>query len=268
MTRSTRLKGETTFRLATAAALAGLVLFLAAIFLSLAFYTNWGTFLTVIASDEVLFAIRLSLVTASLSTLIAMLVAVPSAYAISRFRFPGKDIVDTLLDLPIFVSPIAIGAALLVFFNTPPGTMVEERLMRFVFEIPGIVLAQFTIVSGLAVRLLKSTFDGIDPRYEQVARTLGYSRSATFFKVTLPLARQGLIAACILTWAKAAGEFGATVMLAGATKMKTETLPIAIFLNFSTADIEKAVAVIFVLVAISVGVLFVLRKLTGRAYQI
>lgn len=268
MQHSRNLKGEMAFKLTVASALAALTLFLVTILVSLGWYTSWGALVAVLASKEVLFSVRLSVVTATIATIMAMLVAVPAAYAISRLQFPGKDVVDVILDLPIFISPIAIGAALLVFFNTPAGTAVEDRVLRFVFEVPGIVLAQFTIVSGLAVRLLKSTFDAIDPRYEQVARTLGYTRTRTFFKVSLPLARQGLIAACILTWAKAVGEFGATVMLAGATKMKTETLPIAIFLNFSTADIDRAVAVIFILVAISVGVLFVLRKLTGRAYQI
>ena len=140
--------------------------------------------------------------------------------------------------------------------------------MRFVFEVPGIVLAQFTMISALAVRLLKSTFDSIDPRYEQVGRTLGCSKLKVFFRVTLPLARDGLIASSILTWAKAMGEFGATVTLAGATAFKTETLPIAIFLSLATADVEKAVAVIFILIVIATVSLIALRKISGRNYQI
>jgi molybdate transport system permease protein len=101
-----------------------------------------------------------------------------------------------------------------------------------------------------------------------VGRTLGCSKLAVFFKVTLPLARDGLIAAMILTWARALGEFGATVTLAGATKMKTETLPIAIFLSLATAEVEKAIAVIFILIAIAVGALFTIRKVTGRRYSL
>ncbi len=126
------------------------------------------------------------------------------------------------------------------------------------------MLAQFTIISALAVRLLKATFDSINPRYERVGRTLGYTKIKVFFKVTLPLARNGLIAASILTWARAVGEFGATVTVAGAMKMKTETLPIAIFLNLAQAEVERAIAVVFVLVAIAVIALVILRRFTSR----
>ena len=97
-----------------------------------------------------------------------------------------------------------------------------------------------------------------------MARTLGCSRPEAFVRVTLPLARDGLIAATILTWARAVGEFGATVMLAGATAMKTETLPTAIFLSLASADVGKAVAVILILIVIAVLALLVIRKLIGR----
>jgi len=225
------------------------------------------TLLLILASREMLFTIRLTIFTATVSTVLAMIFAIPAAYAISHSRFPGKDIVDTVLDVPIVLSPVALGAALLVFFNTSLGAAIEKGLMSFVFEVPGIVLAQFTVIIALAIRLLKSTFDGIDQRYEQVGRTLGYTKGQVFLRVTLPLARNGVIAAGVLTWARAVGEFGATVTLAGATKMKTETLPVAIFLNLATADVDKAVAVIFILVLVATGALILLRKLTGRRRQ-
>jgi len=101
----------------------------------------------------------------------------------------------------------------LIFFSTPVGGLIDARVLKVVFAKPGIVLAQFTVVSALATRLLKSTFGTSSSKLE------------VFFKVTLPLARNGLIAAFVLTWARAVGEFGATVMLAGATTMRTETLP-------------------------------------------
>jgi molybdate transport system permease protein len=260
--------GERVFRVATIGALVLLAVFVIGILVSMLSYTDWSTFVAALTSKEILFAIRLSLMTATIAAAISLLIAVPVAYAISRSRFPGKDIVDSLLDLPIVISPVALGAVLLVFFNTPLGAAVNDNVIRFVFAVPGIVLAQVAVVSALAVRLLKSTFDAIDPRYEQVARTLGCSRPEVFFRVTLPMARDGLVASTILTWARAVGEFGATVMLAGATALKTETLPTAIFLSLSSADVEKAVAVIFVLVLIAVVALLVIRKLIGRRYQI
>jgi molybdate transport system permease protein len=260
--------GERVFRAATISALAVLAIFFIGIVVSMLAYTDWDTFIKALFSEEILFAIRLSVTTATIAAVISILIAIPVAYAVSRSTFPGKDIVDSLLDLPIVISPVALGAALLVFFNTPVGAAIDDNIIKFVFAAPGIVLAQVTVISALAIRLLKSTFDSIDPRYEQVARTLGCSKPAAFFRVTLPLAKNGLIAAGILTWARAVGEFGATVTLAGATAMKTETLPTAIFLGLASADVEKAIAIVFILVVIAVLALLVIRKLVGRRYQI
>jgi len=262
------VSGERTFRGATISVLAVLALFIVAIIVSMLAYTEWDAFVSALFSEEILFAVRLSLTTATIAAVISILIAIPVAYAISRTDFPGKDIVDSLLDLPIVISPIALGAALLVFFNTPAGAAIDDNVVKFVFAVPGIILAQITVVTALAVRLLKSTFDSIDPRYEQVARTLGCSKLEAFFRVTMPLAKDGLIASGILTWARAVGEFGATVTLAGATTMKTETLPTAIFLSLASADVEKAIAVIFVLVIIAIIALLAIRKIIGKRYQI
>ncbi|MAF85387.1 MAG: ABC transporter permease [Dehalococcoidales bacterium] len=260
--------GERAFKGATVSALALLTIFLVGIVVSVLTYTDWNTFVSAILSEEILFAIRLSLSTATVATIISILIAVPVAYAISQTEFPGKNIVDSMLDLPIVISPIALGAVLLVFFNTQIGGGIDNNIMKFVFAVPGIILAQIIVISALAIRLLKSTFDSIDPRYEQVGRTLGCSKPEVFFRVTLPLAKDGLIASAILTWARAVGEFGATVTLAGATAMKTETLPTAIFLSLATADIEKAIAVILVLIIIAVVALLAIRKIIGRRYPL
>jgi molybdate transport system permease protein len=260
--------GDRVFAWATIGSLVVLALFFVIVVVSLLTYTDWTTIWTALLSSETFFAIKLSLATATITTLLAMAIAIPVAYAISKNNFFGKSLVDSLLDLPIVISPVALGAALLVFFNTPLGSSVNNNVIRFVFSVPGIVLAQFTVVSALAIRLLKSTFDSIDLRYEQVGRTLGCSKMEAFFRVVLPLAKDGLIASGILTWARATGEFGATVTLAGATAMKTETLPIAISLSLSAANIGSAVALIFILIIISLAALLLIRKITGRRYAI
>jgi molybdate transport system permease protein len=261
-------KGDKVFKAATLSALVLLTLFFVVIIVSLFTYTDWGMIGSALVSPDTIFAIKLSLATATITTVLAVAIAIPVAYAISKNDFFGKSLVDSLLDLPIVVSPIALGAALLVFFNTPVGGFINNNILRFVFSVPGIVLAQFTIVSALAVRLLKSTFDSIDIRYEQVARTLGCSKPEAFFRVVLPLAKNGIIASAILTWARSMGEFGATVTLVGATAMKTETLPISIFLNLGSANIENAVALILILVVISLAALLSIRFITGRRYSI
>ncbi|MBN1368390.1 MAG: ABC transporter permease subunit [Dehalococcoidales bacterium] len=260
--------GDSIFKTATIGALGVLSLFFAVIIISLLTYTNWDNFVAALGSQEVLFAIGLSLVTATISTVIALIIAVPVAYAISKNNFWGKSVVDSLLDLPVVISPIAIGAALLIFFSTPWGSFINNHVIAFVFTVAGIILAQFTIVSALAIRLLKSTFDDIDTRYEQVGRTLGCSKPEAFFRIIMPIARHGLIASGILTWARAIGEFGASITLAGAMAMKTETLPIAISLNLAAADIEKAIAIILILIVVAIIVLLVIRKIIGSRYAI
>jgi molybdate transport system permease protein len=210
--------------------------------------------------SEILFAARLSLVTATAASAIALAVSVPVAYAFSRYSFPGKDLFDTLLDLPIVLSPIAIGALLLIFFNTALGKQLEHWFGPFVFEVRGIVLAQFVVIVGLSLRLLKETFQAIDVEYENLARSLGYNQMQVFARVVLPMARRGLLAAFLLTWGRAIGEFGATVTLAGATTMKTETIPVAIFLNFESVDISSAIVFISILIVMSFAILLFVRK--------
>ena len=210
--------------------------------------------------SEILFAARLSLITATLSSLIALVISIPVAYLFSRYSFPGKELFDTLLDLPIVLSPIALGALLLIFFNTALCERIEHWFGPFVFEVRGIVLAQFAVIVGLSLRLLKETFQSIDVEYENLARSLGYDQMQVFIRVVLPMARRGLLAAFLLTWGRAIGEFGATVTLAGATTMKTETIPVAIFLNFESVDISSAIVFITILIVMSFAVLLFVRK--------
>jgi molybdate transport system permease protein len=209
---------------------------------------------------EILFAARLSLVTATIASIIALAISIPVAYLFSRYSFPGKDLFDTLLDLPIVLSPIALGALLLIFFNTGLGRHVNHWFGPFVFEVRGIVLAQFVVIVGLSLRLLKETFQTIDVEYENLARTLGCNKMQVFARVVLPMSRRGLLAAFLLIWGRAIGEFGATVTLAGATTMKTETIPVAIFLNFESVDISSAIVFISILIAMSFVVLLFVRK--------
>ena len=209
--------------------------------------------------DEVSFAVKLSLITSTASAVLAILIAIPVAYLFSRYNFFGKNFFDTLLDLPIVLSPIALGAMLLIFFNTPLGRQINQQFGPFVFEVKGIILAQFLVVVGLSIRLLKTTFEGIDIEYESLARTLGYNKMQVFFRVVLPMAGKGLVASFLLVWGRAIGEFGATVTLAGATTMKTETIPVAIYLSFESADIAGALTHITILITISLAILFFLR---------
>ena len=144
------------------------------------------------------------------------------------------------------------GIALLLFFGTTPwGRILEEAGFAVVFTPLGIVVAQVFVNLPYLIRILRSSFVAINPRFEHVAKTLGCTEAGTFLQVTLPMARPGLVAGTIITWSKAMGEFGAVLMLAGATPMRTETLPLALFLNISTGDLNMAIAAATILILIS-----------------
>jgi len=211
--------------------------------------------------EDVQSAILLSLFTASIAATIGMILAIPSAYFLARHQTWAKNIIDGILDVPVILSPIALGTALLLFFRTQPGQWIETHMIRFVFEVPGIILAQFFLAFALSVRVLKTSFESVDVRLEQVARFLGCSPWQAFSRVTLPMARGGLIAAFILSWARAVGDFGASVTIAGAVKGKTETIPVSIYLNLASVKIEKAVALMIMIVALAAIVLVSIRLL-------
>lgn len=233
--------------------------------LSLLYFYDARLFFEIISSKRALFSIRLSLFTATFATFLSVCIAIPSAYALSRYRFFGSTLIDTILELPMIISPVALGAVLLIFFNTPVGDFIQEKVVHFVFTVNGILLAQFITTLGISIRLIKAAMDEIPYRYEEAARTLGASPARAFFTVTLPLSKNGIIAASILTWAKALGEFGATITIAGSMAMKTETIPIAIFMRLATADIEGTVVLVLILISIGFLTLYGVRILTKRS---
>lgn len=232
---------------------------------SLFVFVDTSDFISSATSPRVLYALRLSISAAVVATILAILLALPAAYALSRHEFRGKALVDGILELPLIISPAALGAIVLIFFSTSAAEPLRDF---FVFEIPGVVLAQFITIIGIATRLIKAVLDEISPRYELVARTLGASQFKAFMLVTFPMSYKGILAAAVLCWAKAIGEFGATIMIAGSMAMKTETLPIAIFSKISTADIEGTAMLILILLSIGFVSLYAIRFLGGRATKL
>lgn len=223
-------------------------------------FTTPGDFLAALRSPEIRYAIRLSLLSCTLTTILSLWVAVPIGYLMARTRFPGKVVLDALLDIPIVLPPLVIGLSLLILFQTAPGRAFE-RILPVTYAIPSIILAQFMVACAFAVRTLRVTFEQINPRQEQVALTLGCRRSQAFWLVVLPEARRGLLTAATLAWARALGEFGPILVFSGATRMRTEVLPTTVFLELSVGNIEAAVAVSLLMVAAAVAALVVIRVL-------
>jgi molybdate transport system permease protein len=226
---------------------------------SQASFFNWQHFTDQLSRTDLQSAITLSLFAATISSSIAIIIAIPSAYALARMHFPGKQFIDTFIDLPMVLTPIALGTLILMSWNTSVGQALYGFGITLPFTVAGIVLAQFTVIVAISIRMLKATFEQINPRQEQVARLLGCSAFGSFRYVTLPLAKRGILAAIILTWARAIGEFGATVMVAGTAKGQTATLPSSIYLAMSMANLPRAVTLVVILIAISLLVLFGVR---------
>jgi molybdate transport system permease protein len=211
-----------------------------------------------LASREIRYAIRLSLISCSLTAILSLWVSVPLGFVLSRHRFWGRGLLDTLLDIPIVLPPLVLGLSLLILFQTLPGRLLERHL-AVTYAVPGVVLAQFAVACAFAVRTMRVTFDQISPRCEQVALTLGCSRGQAFWLVTLPQARRGLLTAATLAWARALGEFGPILVFAGATRMKTEVLSTSVFLELSIGHLEAAVAVSLLMIVGAVAVLLLVR---------
>ncbi|MEM9416617.1 MAG: ABC transporter permease, partial [Planctomycetota bacterium] len=170
--------------------------------------------------DAIRFSIALSLITCTISAILSVWVAVPIGYLMSRHRFPGKKLVDTILDIPIVLPPLVIGISLLILFQTPVGRWLDgafSDLMKLIgadgirgitYEVPAVILAQFTVAAAFATRTMRVTFEQIDPRPERVALTLGAGHATAFSRVALPQSYRGMTAAFTLAWARSLGEFG------------------------------------------------------------
>jgi molybdate transport system permease protein len=224
--------------------------------LGLVLYSPLPVLAASLESPEIGFAIFLSLVTSSVSTLVCIAIAIPVAYALARYDFFGKRVATLVLTLPLTLPPLVAGIALLLFFGTTPwGRALDTAGFAVIFTPLGIIVAEVFVNLPYMVRIMRSAFASINPRFEHVAKTLGCTEAGAFFHVTLPMARHGLIAGTVITWSKAMGEFGAVLMLAGATTMRTETLPIALYLNISTGDVDLAVAAATILILISLATL-------------
>ncbi len=240
------------------------VVLIAAMLLADASFTTPDQLARALASPEIQYAIRLSLISCSLTAIFSLWVAVPLGFLISRYRFWGRGLLDTLLDIPIVLPPLVVGLSLLILFQTAPGKMIERHVV-FTYAIPGVILAQFAVACAFAVRTMRVTFDQIPPRCEQVALTLGCSRGQAFWLVTLPQARRGLLTAATLAWARALGEFGPILVFSGATRLKTEVLSTSVFLELSIGNLEAAVAVSLLMIVSAVIVLLLVRGFGSEA---
>lgn len=217
-----------------------------------------------LARMELWHAFKLSVLTATVTTIFAVLLGVPTAYALSRYKFRLAVVLDTIIDLLIIIPPLVVGLTLVAIFGQTSLGQWLNRTVGILYTPQGIVVAQFAVASALGIRVFKAAFDQVNPRFEQVARSLGASPVYAFFRITLPLAKNGLLAGLVLAWARAMGEFAPVLMVAGTDIGKV--LPVLAFLNMSGGNIELSFAVTTFMVLVSAVALLTFKRLGGQVY--
>lgn len=256
-------------RIATQVLTGGLILlflvFISVPLVSLFTRVSVGDLLYAITSEAAINALTLSAATAVLSTVIVIIFGTPLAYVNARIPYKGRNIVDTLTDLPIVLPPTVAGLALLMAFgaNGLLGQYFSIFGIKIAFTTTAVVLAQIFVASPFYLRQARSSFEAIDVEYEYASRTLGAGPLKTLFKVTLPLALGSLLSGIIMTFARALGEFGATMMFAGNLPGKTQTMPLAIYSELQS-DLSVSIALAILLVIFSFGIILIVKYLGAR----
>ncbi len=213
-------------------------------------------------------ALSLSLVTTAASLLLSVALGLPLAYVLARRRFPGKWIIDAVVDLPIVLPPSVAGLALLLVFGRRGvlGEPLDVLGIAIPFTTVAVVLAQTFVSAPFFIRAARTGFATVDRDLEDAARVDGASDLHLFRTITMPLASQALAAGLVMTWARSLGEFGATIMFAGNISGRTQTLPLVVYGEFQAGGLDASIAAAAILVLAAFGVLVAVRALHwGRA---
>lgn len=222
---------------------------------------DWANLGRDLATPEARDALRLSLVSSLSSAALAVVLGIPLAWVLARTDLPGRGLLRGLVLLPMVLPPVVGGVALLQVFSldSPVGGFIHDLVgIQFTFRTPGVILAETFVSMPFFVITVEAALANLDRGYEQVAASLGASRLTVFRRVTLPLVGPSVVAGAVLAWARALGEFGATITFAGNIVGRTQTLPLAIYLQFESNP-EGAIALSLVLLAVSFTVLVTLR---------
>jgi molybdate transport system permease protein len=247
-------------------AVVGVLLFLLPL-IGLLARTPWSRLGSLLSGPVVIEALRLSAVSSVAAALIAVAVGVPIAWILARLDFPGRSLVRGLVMLPMVLPPVVGGTALLYAFGRR-GLVGEAVYEATGFVLPfslwGVILANVFIATPFLVLTVEGALRNLDPRYEAAAAVMGAGRWRVFRRVTLPMIGPSLAAGMLLAWARALGEFGATITFAGNLQGRTQTMPLAVFVALEQ-DRDVAIALSLVMVAVSLTVLAALRNRWWRA---
>ena len=222
----------------------------------------WNTLQQPIVTE----ALRLSVVTSLSSLCLAIALGTPLAYLLARHRFRGAALLDTLIDLPMVLPPTVAGVALLMAFGRRGvlGTWLDVMGIQISFTTFAVILAQSFVSIPFYIRAARAGFQSVDQELERVAYTLGHAPFSVFLRVTMPLAFPALLGGAVMAWARALGEFGATIMFAGNFLGRTQTMPLAIY-SAMESDLTAALVLSAILIVVSFSVLFGVRLLLHRS---
>ena len=217
---------------------------------------------------EVMAAMKLSVLTSLATMVLVVLFSVPVGYALSRYRFVGHTIINTIVDVPIVLPPVMIGISLLALYSTSLGEALRETMDNWLgwtlASAVSIIMCQFLVSVSYSIRATKASFDQVDQGLERVAMSLGCSPAKAFWKVSLPLARNGLIAGSVMAWARAVGVFGPIMVFVG-TGPRERIMPTAIWLELNNGDVEIALMIsLFMLLLAGMALMVVHWLMPGK----
>lgn len=241
-----------------------LLIYLIGPLLYLFFVLQWPIVPSVLSDPEALQALSTSLISATAATILMGLFGIPLGYLLARYRFPGRNLLNIAVYLPLVFPPVVSGILLLVLYG--PYGLIGGPLTAAGLEVDdttvGIILAQIFVAAPFVIVSARSAFEAIDPKLEQVAATLGKGRWSLFWQVSLPLARGGIISGLILAWMRALGEFGATVVMA----YHPYTLPVYTYVQLTGIGVPQTLPLALYALVISasvIGLILVLQRLVG-----
>ncbi|MCU1430231.1 MAG: ABC-type molybdate transporter, permease subunit [Actinomycetia bacterium] len=236
-------------------------LFFAVPLLGLLWRAPWSSAWEQLTNHETLVALRLSLETSLAATALAVVFGVPLAWVQARVAYPGRRLVRALTTLPMVLPPVVGGIALFLAFGRLGlvGQYLDKVGVHLPFHVPGAIAAELFVSMPFLVLVVEAAFRSADQRLEDAARTLGASRFSVFRRVALPSIRPALVAGAVLCWARALGEFGATITFAGNLQGKTQTLPLFVYVTLERGELAAAIVPSLLLLVISVAVLVSLR---------
>lgn len=217
-------------------------------------------------TEPILITLYLSLKVAGLATLLNIIVGTAAGFALARLKFFGRDFLDTVLTLPMVMPPTVLGYYLLVLLGRkgPLGSWLQEHFgITLIFTWQGAVIAAMVVTFPLIFKPARAAFENVNPQLEQAARSLGLGAAAVFFRVSLPLAWRGILAGVLLAFARALGEFGATLMVAGSIPNETQTLSIAVYEAVQAGNDSLANSLVLLISVVCVVILLAIGRVAG-----